>query len=118
MAFPASLRSANWAKCRKSLSLVMGGVLWSMQQFQNQYHYDIAVSSILVRDVPPETLRALKRLARSHHRSLQGELHAILDRVARMAPPETEGPRLKLVTVRVGQATAWNRDEIYGADGR
>lgn len=76
------------------------------------------MSSILVRDVPPETLRALKRLARSHHRSLQGELHAILDRVAQMAPPDTKRHRLDLVTVRVGQSASWNRDEIYGTEGR
>ena len=76
------------------------------------------MSSILVRDVRPETLRALKRLAKSHHRSLQGELHAILDRVARMAPPESEVRSLNLITVRVGQSTSWDRDEIYGSDGR
>ena len=35
-----------------------------------------------------------------------------------MAPPEAEGRKLNLVTVRVGQSTSWDRDEIYGSDGR
>ena len=76
------------------------------------------MSSILVRDVPSETLGALKRLAKSHHRSLQGELHTILGRAAQMAPPETEVRRLNLITVRVGRSTSWNRDEIYGGGSR
>ena len=41
------------------------------------------MTSIHIRDVAPETLQALKGLARSHHRSLQGELHTILERAAR-----------------------------------
>ena len=46
------------------------------------------MSAIHITQVAPETLQALKRLARSHHRSLQGELRAILERAARMAPPK------------------------------
>ncbi|MDE0125796.1 MAG: hypothetical protein OXN97_14575 [Bryobacterales bacterium] len=76
------------------------------------------MSSILVRDVPAQTLHALKRLAKSHHRSLQGEVHSILARAARMAPSESEVRRPKLVTVRVGRSTSWDRDEIYGSEGR
>lgn len=88
------------------------------RQFRKEYHFDSGMSSIHIREVPPETLRALKRLAKSRHRSLQGELHAILGRVARMAPSGTEGRRLNLITVRLGQSTCWDRDEIYGSDGR
>ena len=76
------------------------------------------MSSILIRELAPQTLRSLKRLAQSHHRSLQGELHAILERAARMAPPEGEGRRLELVTVRTGRPSRWDRDTIYGEDGR
>lgn len=76
------------------------------------------MSSIIVTGVSPETLRALKRLARSHQRSLQSELHVILNRVARMAPPETKGCELTLTTVRVGLSTSWDRDELYGGDCR
>ena len=76
------------------------------------------MSSIHIRDVAPGTVDALKRLARSHHRSLQGELRAILQRAARMAPADEGVRRLNLVTVRVGTATSWRREEIYGPDGR
>ena len=76
------------------------------------------MNSVHIRDVAPDTVDALKRLARSHHRSLQGELRAILQRAARMAPPDEGARELNLVTVRVGGSTRWRREEIYGADGR
>ena len=76
------------------------------------------MTSIHIGDVEPDTLRALKRLARSHHRSLQGELHTILERAARMAPPEEDVRTLNLVTAKTGRATSWSRDEIHGAGGR
>ena len=76
------------------------------------------MSSLHIRDVAPDTVDALKRLARSHHRSLQGELRAILQRAARMAPAAEDAGKLKLVTVRVGASTSWPREEIYDADGR
>lgn len=76
------------------------------------------MSSIHIRDVAPDTVDALKRLARSHHRSLQGELRAILQQAARMAPAYEGMRKLNLVTVRVGVSTSWRREEIYGADGR
>ena len=76
------------------------------------------MSSVHIRNVAPETLHALKRLARSHHRSLQGELHAILERAARMAPPDDDVRTLDLVTVRTGNTIPWSRDEIYGSAGR
>ena len=60
----------------------------------------------------------MKRLARSHHRSLQGELHTILERAAKMAPPDEDVRSLNLVTVKTGHTTLWNRDEFYGPDGR
>lgn len=75
------------------------------------------MSSIHIREIASDTLHALKRLARSHHRSLQGELHAILERAARMAPPEKDR-MLDLVTVKTGHTTSWSRNEIYDADGR
>lgn len=76
------------------------------------------MSSIHIRDIAPETLRSLKSLARVHHRSLQRELHAILERAAQMAPPEGDERCLKLATVSVGSTATWRRDEIYGRDGR
>lgn len=76
------------------------------------------MSSVHIRDISPRTLSSLKRLARSHHRSLQGELHAILERAARMAPPEAAERSLDIVTVKVGGEHSWTRDEIYGSGGR
>ena len=76
------------------------------------------MNSILVRNVPPATVRALKRLARSHHRSLQGELRVILDRAAQLAPAGDNAGSLKLVTVKTKGSTSWSREEIYGDDGR
>ena len=76
------------------------------------------MSAVHITQVPPETIGALKRLARSHHRSLQGELRAILERAARMAPPEGATTELKLVTVKTGYTGSWSREEIYGGDGR
>ena len=76
------------------------------------------MGSILIRDIAPQTLSSLKRLARSHHRSLQDELHAILERAARMAPPDAEEGRLQLVTVKAKGSSRWDRDTIYDDDGR
>lgn len=76
------------------------------------------MTAIRIRDVAPDTVDALKRLARSNHRSLQGELRTILQRAARMAPPEQGAAKLNLVTVRVGGSASWRREEIYGAEGR
>ncbi len=80
------------------------------------YYYSTDMSAVHVTNISPQTILALKRLARSHHRSLQGELRAILDRAARLAPPEPDTRTLDLVTVKTGHTGAWSREEIYGGD--
>ena len=76
------------------------------------------MKSLHIRDVDPNTLEALKRLAKSHRRSLQGELHIILERAARTAPPE-QLEAISWITVETGRATStWSRNEIYDDDGR
>lgn len=85
---------------------------------RNQHHYDSVMHSILIRNVPSPTLRALKRLSRSHHRSLQEELRVILDRAAERAPADENSGPLKLVTVKTDGPTSWSREEIYDDDGR
>ncbi|MDE0508771.1 MAG: hypothetical protein OXI17_09075 [Gammaproteobacteria bacterium] len=72
----------------------------------------------MIRNVSPATLRALKRLARSHHRSLQEELREILDRAAEMAPADENTNSLELVTVKIKGSSSWSREEIYGDGGR
>lgn len=76
------------------------------------------MKSLHIRDVDPNTLAALKRLAKSHRRSLQEELHIILERAARTAPPK-QLEAISWITVETGRATStWSRSEIYDDDGR
>ena len=74
--------------------------------------------SIHIRDVDPLVLQALKRLAHTNHRSLQGELRSIIERAAQLAPRLAEDRALRLVTVRTSGASQWKREEIYGDFGR
>ena len=41
-----------------------------------------------------------------------------LDELDGTGTTDADVPMLDLVTVRTGKATSWNRDEIYGDDGR
>ena len=75
------------------------------------------MKSIHIRDINPDTLEQLKRLARGHHRSLQGELKIILERAARLAPAEP-ARTIKLHTTRTHGGNSWSREEIYGDSGR
>ena len=78
--------------------------------------YDTSVKSIQVRDLPERTLERLKRRARLHHRSLQGELHAILEAAAEL-PAAGDKDEFRLLTVAVG-GEGWSREEMYGDDAR
>ena len=87
-------------------------------RFSTLYYSDAYMKSVHITQVHPEAINALKRLARSNQPSLQGELRAILERAARVAPPDTARDEFKLVTVTTGYTDSWSREEIYGADGR
>jgi len=78
------------------------------------------MSSLLIREIPEHTLKALKRRAVRHHRSLQKEVIQLLEEGARMTPPgnDPEPRTLQLKTVKTGGRTSWKRSEIYGEDGR
>ena len=76
------------------------------------------MKSIHIRDVPSDTLERLKNLATLHHRSLQGELQAILAHVARLAPAPGQDDSLTLITVDRGGTSNWKREDIYGTEGR
>ena len=76
------------------------------------------MKSILIRAIEPDTLAALKRLASSHRRSLQGELLTILDKAARLAPPESEEEELPWITVETGGSSTWPRGELYDDQSR
>ncbi len=75
------------------------------------------MKSLHIRDVDERVLERLQRLARLHHRSVQGEVRAILEEAARYAPEERAAP-VDLVTVDTGRAKPWSRAEIYGDDAR
>ena len=78
------------------------------------------MAAVHVRDVDDAILEALKARAARNHRSLQGELRAILE----AAVSRTEGARagkrqrFKLKTVRVGGAVRYSRDVIYEDETR
>ena len=76
------------------------------------------MKSILIREIDQDTLNALKRLAKFHNRSLQGELHAIIDRAVKMSPSSLPERNLELVTVKTKTASSWRREEIYDSEGR
>jgi plasmid stability protein len=72
---------------------------------------------ISIRNIPESTLAGLKRRAARHKRSLQQEVHVLLDEAASMAPVEesTEGG-LKLYMVNTGQDLKWDREDLYTDD--
>ena len=72
----------------------------------------------MIRNVSPATLRALKRLARSHRRSLEGEVRVILGRAIELAPADDNASALELETVKTRGSTSWSREELYSDDGR
>ena len=71
------------------------------------------MKSIHVRDVDPIVLKRLQTLARLHHRSVQGEIRAILAEAARRAPEDDDVNTLDLVTVEAEISGTFRREEIY-----
>lgn len=69
------------------------------------------MKSLLVRNVSDQTWKTLKAMARQNRRSLQGELHALLDGATRPKPRLGTGFTLK--TVRTSHSGNWSRSEIY-----
>ena len=76
------------------------------------------MSSIHIRDINEQTLSSLKRLAKRHHRSLQGELHYILEKFSEFDREDYMEEELNIITVSTHLNTNWSREEIYGSDGR
>ncbi len=77
------------------------------------------MAAIHVRDLPRGVIDALKRRAARNHRSLQQELRRILCAIA--AEEENPKPPLAPIQLKMSRATnssSWERDEIYGEDGR
>ena len=76
------------------------------------------MAAVHVREVPEKVLNALKRRARRHERSLQGELRHILAAVAREEPSREPLPPLELHFSDADPQINWSREEIYSDDGR
>lgn len=76
------------------------------------------MKALHIRDISEQTLSALKRLAALHHRSLQGELHYILERAVEQDKEEILGEPIHLYTVSSGTNSDWSRDDIYDDSGR
>ncbi len=76
------------------------------------------MKSLHIRDLDEGVLQRLRKRAKHHHRSLQGELRAILEDAARYAPDDETLDDLELITVDTGNSHSLTREEIYGDDGR
>jgi plasmid stability protein len=70
------------------------------------------MKSLHIRDVPEWTIERLKFRARRHHRSLQGELLALLDEAAKHVVADDTAEFL-LHTVNIGGDQNWTRERIY-----
>lgn len=76
------------------------------------------MKSIHIRAIDDKVLESLKKAAKRHHRSLQGELHYILEKAAQLEPEGYAEDELNLITVASRSDTPWRREEIYNDDGR
>jgi plasmid stability protein len=76
------------------------------------------MKSIHIRDVDPWVLERLKRRADLHHRSMQGELRAILEEAARLTPESNHVDPNEIITVSAAESGPWKREDIYGDDAR
>ena len=78
------------------------------------------MAAIHVRDVDDAVVDVLKARAARNHRSLQGEIRAILEEAARGSSGTPDGTprRLGLKTVHVGAPVQYSRDVIYEDDDR
>ena len=70
------------------------------------------MKSLHIRDVPESTIERLKRRARRHHRSLQGELLALLDEAAKHVVAD-DATEFSLHKVRIGGDGNWTRERVY-----
>jgi len=64
------------------------------------------VPNVLIRDIPAETLAALKDRARQHRRSLQQELAALLEQAAKQSSqpsPDEIGAAIRTRLARTGR---------------
>jgi len=76
------------------------------------------MQAVHIRDVPKETVAALKRRAVRRGHSMQQELREVLAKAA-AEPVADEAPRrIQLRTVTTGRPEPFDRVEFYGDDER
>lgn len=71
-----------------------------------------------IRDVPEDTVAALKRRAARRGHSVQQELRELLDKAAAEPVPSRLPRRLDLQMVETGSVEAFDRGDFYGDDER
>jgi len=71
------------------------------------------MKSIHIRDIDPQVLQRLKKLAEMHHRSMQGELKTIIAEAVRKIPAAGTDEEFDLITVSSGNKQAWEREDYY-----
>lgn len=71
-----------------------------------------------IRDVPEETVAAIKRRAARHGHSVQQELREVLEKVAAEPVDGGRPRRLSLRTVATGHVESFDRSDFYDDDER
>lgn len=76
------------------------------------------MTELHIRDVPDETIAAIKRRAARRGVSVQQELREALERLADEPSVGSRGRQLQLITVETGRTEPFDRSEFYDDDGR
>lgn len=76
------------------------------------------MQALHIRDVPEETVDALRRRAARRGHSMQQELREVLTRAAAEPVPEDPPRRVRLHTVSSGETKTFDRHDFYGHDER
>ncbi len=71
-----------------------------------------------IRDVPEETVAAIKRRAARHGHSVQQELREVLEKAAAQPLTGARPRRLSLRTVATGRVESFDRADFYDDDER
>ena len=71
------------------------------------------MKSIHIRDIDQKLLQRLKKLAKMHHRSMQGELKTIISEAVRKIPEAGPDEELDLISVSTENRQPWRREDYY-----
>jgi plasmid stability protein len=71
------------------------------------------MGAVYVRDLSDETIAAMKERAARNGRSMQKELHEVIENAAAEPLPRRRRGPLNIVTVNTGNTGSWDRGDIY-----